>query len=275
MASQFGENGFVTNKGNSTYQGLLTSLQKNLSHGLQFDFNYTWAHSIDNVSLIANTNASSGYGFICDVTNPNACRGNSDFDVTNYISADFTYQLPFGRGREFGSNIPWALDAIIGGWDVSGITAWHSGNAFSSGSNAYLASFSNDAPGIFNGDRAGVAPHAYKNNATGQVQLFTDQNRATNDFTGPVGLTFGSRNNLRGPNYVSQNMGLSKAFRITPERVVLKFRADAYNVFNHSSFSAPGEPPSVYSDITQGAFGQITSTSTTSRVMQVAARLEF
>lgn len=58
MASQFGENGYVTNKGNSTYQGLLTSLQKNFSHGLQFDFNYTYQHSIDNVSLIANTNAS-------------------------------------------------------------------------------------------------------------------------------------------------------------------------------------------------------------------------
>ncbi len=275
MAAQFGENGFVTNKGTSTYQGLLTSLQKNFSHGLQFDFNYTYAHSIDNVSLIANTNAVGGYGFICDVTNVLACRGNSDFDVKHYISADFTYQLPFGRGREFASTIPLWLNEIIGGWDVSGITAWHSGVAFSSGSSAFLAGFANDAPGIFNGDRAGVAPHANKNNTTGQVNLFTNQARANADFTGPVGLTFGSRNNLRGPNYVSQNLGLAKAFAITPDRVKLKLRADAYNVFNHASFSAPAQPPSQYSDITLGVFGQITGTSTTSRVMQVAARLEF
>ena len=275
MASQFGENGYYTNKGNSTYQGLLTTLQKNFSHGLQFDFNYTWAHSIDNVSLIANTNAVGGYGFICDVTNPEACRGNSDFDVKHYISADFTYQLPFGRGREFGSNMSWLLNEIVGGWDVSGITSWHSGIAVSTGSSAFLAGFANDAPGIFNGDRAGIAPHANKNNTTGQVNLFANQARATADFTGPVGLQFGSRNNLRGPNYISQDMGLAKNFPVVRDRVVLKLRADAFNVFNHASFAAPGQTPAAATDITLGVFGQITATANAQRIMQVSGRIEF
>jgi hypothetical protein len=277
MAAQFGENGYYTNKGNSTYGGLLTTLQKNFSHGLQFDLNYTWAHSIDNVSLIANTNAVGGYGFICDVTNPNACRANSDFDVKNYITADFTYQLPFGRGREFFSKMPWVLNEIVGGWDVSGITTWHSGNAISTGSSAFLAGFANDAPGIFNGDRAGIAPHANKNAATGQVNLFANPARANADYTGPVGLTFGSRNNLRGPNYISQDMGLAKNFPIVRDRVVLKLRADAFNVFNHASFSPPATDPAAATDITLGTFGQITGTAGTApqRIMQVSGRIEF
>jgi hypothetical protein len=58
MASQFSENTFYTNKGFSSYAGLLATLQKNLSHGLQFDVNYTYSHSMDNTSLIANSIAS-------------------------------------------------------------------------------------------------------------------------------------------------------------------------------------------------------------------------
>ena len=273
MASQFSENTFYTNKGNSTYHGLLTTLQKNFSYGLQFDFNYTLSHSIDNVSLIANSGASAGYGFICDATNGEACRGNSDFDVTNYISADVTYQLPFGRGRMFGATMPWLLNEVVGGWDVSGITNWHSGQAYTTVSNAFVAGYSNDAPGIFNGDRAGVAPHANKNNTTGQVNVFTDQTRAISDFTGPIGLKYGSRNNLRGPNYVNQNLGLAKTFPITAERFKLKFRADAFNVFNHASFSNPTLLGT--DDITSGSFGQISTTTTVSRVLQVSGRLEF
>ena len=73
MGSQFSENTFYTNKGISSYHGLLATLHKNLSEGLQFDLNYTYSHSIDNVSLIANSRAVGGYGFICDVVRPTEC----------------------------------------------------------------------------------------------------------------------------------------------------------------------------------------------------------
>jgi hypothetical protein len=276
LASQFGENGFVTNKGNSTYHALLATVQKNMTHGLQMDFNYTLAHSIDNTSLIANLNpANSSLGFLCDATNGEACRGNSDFDVTNYISADFIYQLPFGRGRMFANSSPVWVDEIIGGWDVSGITGWHSGVAFTGWSDAYMAGFGNNNPAIFNGDRAAVATRAHKV-AGGSVNVFENQTAAAGAFRDPIGLEYGSRNNLRGPNYVSQNLGLAKAFPIASERVRLKFRADAYNVFNHASFSNPPSGfPNTTATFSSGTFGQITSTSTTPRVLQLAARLEF
>jgi hypothetical protein len=275
LASQFGENGFVTNKGNSTYHALLATVQKNMTHGLQMDFNYTLAHSIDNTSLIANLNpANNGLGFVCDATNGEACRGNSDFDVTNYISVDFIYQLPFGKGRMFANTAPLWVNEIIGGWDVSGITSWHSGVAFTGWSDAYMAGFGNNNPAIFNGDRAAVATRAHKV-AGGSVNVFENQGAATAAFRDPIGLEYGSRNNLRGPNYVSQNLGLAKAFPITQERVRLKFRADAYNIFNHASFSNPLGPLSATATFSSGTFGQITSTSTTPRVLQLAARLEF
>ena len=132
-AAQFSENTFFTNKGSSSYNALLLTLQKNLSHGLQFDFNYTFAHSIDNVSFFANSQGDTGIGgvgLICDDIRPRECRGNSDFDVTHYITGDETYQLPFGRNRTFLAGIPLWEEELIGGWAISGVTEWHTGIAW-------------------------------------------------------------------------------------------------------------------------------------------------
>jgi hypothetical protein len=274
MASQFAGNTFITNKGFSSYNGLLTTLSKNLSHGLQFDFNYTWSHSVDNTSLVANSIASStGLGFICEAQSPRVCRGNSDFDQTHLIRTDFVYALPFGRGRTFAANSSRWLDEVIGGWSVDGIPAWSSGVAFSTVSNAFVAGFAENAPAIFNGDRVGVQAHAHKN-PDGTVNLFTNPSKAQGDFTGPSGFTIGSRNNLRGPSAFSMDAGLGKTFPVYEDKVNLRFRADAFNVLNHPVFATP---TSANVDITGGTFGRITSTSTTilPRVMQLALRLEF
>jgi hypothetical protein len=285
MAAQFGENTVYTNKGFSSYHGLLVTLSKNMTHGLQFDVNYTWAHSIDNVSLIANGVAYGGYGFVCDVQRPRLCRGNSDFDTTHYITGDFTYNIPFGRGRAFGSNMPWGLNEILGGWDVSGISTWHSGQAYSTMTSAYVAGFANDAPAIFNGDTSAIKRKIHKT-AAGQQFLFADPTAAANAFTGPVGFQIGSRNQLRGPQLLDIDTGLSKSFPIVPSREInLKLRADAFNVLNHPNFQSPGaNPPTNYQDITQpGSFGQLTAlvnnngqpTTGSPRVLQLALRLEF
>ncbi|MFZ0805215.1 MAG: hypothetical protein WAN03_03495, partial [Candidatus Sulfotelmatobacter sp.] len=108
---------------------------------------------------------------------------------------------------------------------------------------------------------------------------YTSTTQANADFTGPVGFQIGSRNNLRGPSYFDMDMGLGKTFHITPERVMLKFRADAFNVFNHPNFDLPCR------DITDLScqFGQIGSTvgtginnnASSARVLQGALRLEF
>jgi len=278
MGAQFSENTFYTNKGSSNYNGLLATLHKNYSNGLQFDLNYTWSHSIDNVSIIANQPAFGGYGFICDVLRPRECRGNSDFDVTHYLNGEFIYDLPFGRGKRFAGNGPRWLDEVIGGWSVSGLPNWHSGNAYTTQSLAFVAGYANNAPAIMTGNASDLQIRL--NGGKGQpLYGFANPSQANSDYVGPVGFNIGSRNDLRGPSYFNVDMGLAKNFPVFREKVALKFRADAYNVFNHPNFSTPCV------DITNVTclFGTISSTVGTGinnayesqRVLQLALRLEF
>jgi hypothetical protein len=274
MAAQFSENTVYTNKGFSDYNGLLISLHKNLSRGLQFDVNYTWSHAIDNVSLVANSGAAGGYGFVCDVLRPKLCRGNADFDINQVTTALFTYQLPFGHGRSFGASVPSWMNEIIGGWDVSGLVFDNTGQAFGTVSNAFVAGYANDAPAFFNGKRSDVKARVHINPNSGSPYLFNSDTAAT-DFSGPVGFAIGRRNDLRGPGYFDLDSGLAKSFAIVPSRNInLKFRADFFNVLNHPSFSTPSQPAS-NTDITNGLFGVISSTASTARVGQFALRLEF
>jgi hypothetical protein len=277
MASQFSENTFYTNKGFSAYNGMLVTLHKNPGHGLQFDLNYTWSHSIDNVSVTANTPAYGGYGFICDVQRPRLCRGNSDFDVTNYLSGNFLYQLPFGRGRTFGANAPWWANEAIGGWELSGLPSWHTGNAYFVAANAFVAGYSNDAPAILTGNKSLLKTQVNKVGTT----LYANANpqAAYNQYIGPVGFNIGARNNLRGPGFVRMDLGLGKTFPIYKEGVVLKFRADAFNATNHPSFATPSSDGDSITNTVQ-QFGVLSSMAAPIdangyRVLQLALRLEF
>jgi hypothetical protein len=272
MASQFASNTFWTSKGFSSYNGLLTTLHKNAGHGLQFDINYTWSHSIDNVSFAARNNAGfTGFGFLCDVLRPRECRGKSDFDVANYLNGDFIYDLPFGRGRSFAATVPLWANEVIGGWSVSGLPTWHTGKAYNAFSTAYVASFANDAPATLIGPISLLRANVHGGNGA-SVNIYSNQASALDAFTGPLGFNIGSRNNLRGPGYFNLDLGVGKTFPVYKDKVNLKFRADAFNSTNHPSFGLPD------TDITESngvPFGTINSTASTARVLQGALRLEF
>lgn len=274
MSPQFSQDTVYTNKGFSSYNGLLASVTKNFTHGLSFQANYTFAHSIDNVSLIANQGAVGGYGFVCNTLLPRQCRGSSDFDLTQIFNGWFTYQLPFGHGRQWASSMPRWADEIVGGWNVSSIFNQHTGYAWSTVSNAFVPSYSNDAQAIFNGPKSDQYAHVNKSSA-GTVNLFTQGTAAASEFSGPVGFTIGPRNNMRGPGYFVMDSGVDKVFDISRDRNInLKFRADFFNVLNHPSFSTPA-PPAANSDITNSNFGVLTTTASTARIGQLALRLEF
>ena len=277
---QFGSNVYITNKSYSSYNGLLASLHKRLSHGLQFDLNYTFSHSIDNVSVPANNVFGTGNfagGLICDITDLKACRGNSDFDITHVITGNFIYELPFGRGKQFGAASPGWANQIIGGWQVAGTFNWHTGFAFTTVSNAFPVSFANNAPAIFNGDRSAVATQIHSDPDTG-VQLFADPNAARAAFRGPLGLEGGTRNNLRGPSFTNFDIGLAKHFPIT-EKVSMEFRADAFNAFNHVNFGLPGVSTGIFNggtaDISDPSSFGIITTAAKPREVQFALRLDF
>jgi hypothetical protein len=277
MGAQYSEDTYYTNKGFSSYNGLLTTLHKNLGSGLQFDINYTWSHSIDNVSLPAITPAVGGYGFICDVVQPRACRGNSDFDVTSNLSGNFIYDLPFGRGRTFAASAPLWMNEVIGGWEISGLPSWHTGNTYFAAANAYVAGYANNAPAILTGPLAPLKTRINGGNGA-SVNVYTNPTAALSEFTGPVGFQIGTRNNLRGPGWFNLDLGLGKTFPVYGDKVNLKFRVDAFNSTNHPSFGLPSASNTYGADITEAegvAFGTINSTASSARVLQGALRLEF
>jgi hypothetical protein len=276
---QFGSSLYVTNKGYSNYNGLLATLHKKPSRGLQFDLNYTWAHSIDNISAAANNafgNGAGAGGIMCDSINIGVCRANSDFDVQQAITADWVYDLPVGRGKAFGSSMPRWADEVVGGWSIAGLASWRTGLAFQTVANAFPISFADNIPAVFNGDNGAIKVNTHEeiNAASGNptIQLFKNAPAALGAFTGPLGLQAGSRNNLRGPHYSNFDIGLLKHFPIT-EQVNMEFRADAYNAFNHPNFELPGT--SGTADISSpSTFGVITS-DYGARVLQLALRVDF
>ncbi|HUD56939.1 MAG TPA: carboxypeptidase-like regulatory domain-containing protein [Terracidiphilus sp.] len=288
-AAQFSENSFHNNEGFSSYNGLLLTLSKNTSHGLHYDANYTWSHSIDNISFFANSQGDTGIGgggLICDVVRPRECRASSDFDVRQYFTMDAAYDLPFGKNKMFLATSSDLANELIGGWSISGVVDSHTGLPWQTSSNAFVASYSNDAPGVLVGNPA-LAKTQLTKLPGGGVRDFKDSSVAAAQYIGPVGFHIGSRNDLRGPGYFNADMGLAKNFPIlSGERMNLKFRADAFNVFNHPNFEIPSE--NVFNgldeeDIQRGkGFGQISYTvnpvgnlNNGARVLELSLRLEF
>jgi hypothetical protein len=254
-------------------------LHKNPTQGLQFDLNYTFSHSIDNVSQIANSYAYTGYGFLCDVLRPRVCRASSDFDVTHYLNGNFLYQLPFGRGRQFGGNMPRLLDEAVGGWETSGLPSWHTGTPYMANSLAFLMGYSSEDPGILTGSKSALQSHVTVGGR--ELYAFKDYQKAYDQYRGPVGFEIGPRNNLRGAGYFNLDLGLGKTFPLYREGVSLKFRVDAFNALNHPNFESPSFQNNMSLVSNPNEFGVIPDTVTpissdqAARVLQGALRLEF
>jgi hypothetical protein len=279
MTSQFSSNSIWTNKGFSNYHGLLATLHKNAGYGLTFDLNYTWQHSIDNVSAIANFIAGGeGFGYICDIQRPRACRGNSDFNVANEISGTFVYELPFGRGKTFAATAPLWADEVIGGWELSGLPTWHTGDSYGVYSNAYVAGFANNAPATRIGP-SGLVKTKVEHTGDGKaVFAYADHEAARTDFTGPTGFNIGHRNDEFGPGFFNIDLGLGKTFPIYEQKVNLKFRTDAFNATNHPNFGLPNTDITESSGTPFGTIGGMVGSPGSDlavRVLQLSLRLEF
>jgi hypothetical protein len=279
LTPQFAVNALATNLGSSSYNALFVSLRKRLSNNLQFDFDYTFSHSIDNNSTVPHANGNFEPGvttILCDATNPNACRGNSEFDATHQVTAYFVYDLPFGRGQRFGHNVNRLVDEAIGGWEISGIETWRTGLAIEAQSGVGgTTSLAADPGSQFIGPRSALARdihiiHDESGNTI--VQYFKDPTAAMNAFEPVLGLGVGTRDNLRGPHFSDLDVSVSKNFPLWSERYKLRFVAEAYNVFNHTNFGI--YDPTLSSTTTFGTFSSEAGTEP-SRVMQFALRFDF
>jgi hypothetical protein len=267
--------------GNSSYHALQVSLRKQFSQGVQFDFNYTFSKSID-ITSAASRVGFSVYGYqniglvgsrLANDFSPNLARAVSDYDLTHQVNANWIVDLPVGTGRALAHNSGKAVDALIGGWQLTGLARWTSGFPFSIDggqrwpTNWFLTAIAEmTAP-----PQTGV----FKRN--GSVSVFADPATAQSDFTLPLPGGVGSRNVLRGDGFASWDMSLGKRWALPWEAHSLQFRWEVFNVPNLTRFNAQGVGSSLLTSLTQSPsnFGAYTSLLTQPRVMQFALRYEF
>jgi hypothetical protein len=265
-----------TNWANSNYHSLQISVRKSVGIA-SFAANYVFSKSIDNASGGENVDLTDGGSgtlgaLIQNPFNHRLGRAVSDFNLKHNFSGDYVIDMPFGRGKRFFPSSGRALDALVGGWQLTGAVRWHSGfpespsNGFNFPTNFFLTT-----DGTLTGP---VSSSLTRHGANGVPNIFANPTAAyaNFDFT-PPGLP-GSRNVISGPAYAATDVGINKSFRIT-ERTNLKFGAAAYNVFNSVNFS----DGSLSLDPTSpGTFGNLTETAGPrggAREMEFSARLEF
>lgn len=269
LGSQFAVNAYITNQGRSQYDGLLVSLQKRFSKGFQFDANYTWSHAIDNQSSVSNIVYE---GLIFNSLDPDAGRGDADFDIRHLFNANGIWDLPIGRGRAIGGNMNKWLDAVIGNWSVSGIFTARSGLPMTAYTNAWSVTVFTAAdagvPAILTGNRS-VFKAEIHNEGTG-IQYFADPAAVQAALRYPRHGEVGNRNIFRSEGFWNIDAAVSKRFRMPwSENHRLTLRAEAYNLTNSNFFGLP--------NLTLGStnFGRITTSQSSPRELQFALRYDF
>ncbi len=273
----------LLNNQQSNYNALQVKVEHRFSAGFFLLGSYTFSRSIDNGSTttqgdFANGNNSEPQ----DSFDLQAERGPSDNNATHRFVLSYLYDLPFGNGKKYLNGSSRALDLVVGGWQLNGITVVQSGLPYS-------PIVSNGATDIGSGPGGPVRPNIVGDpNRPGPVaanpgcmnpptKIHTSDawyNRCA--FVVPV-ASFGDagRNSLIGPRFVNFNFSIFKNFSIN-ERWKLQFRTEVFNIFNHTNLGLPNPA------IDQAGGGQITTTinqaqltAQTSRLVQFALKLMF
>ncbi len=179
------------------------------------------------------------------------------------------YQLPYGKGRKYGSNANPLVDGILGGWELTNINTAHTGTPLDV---YYTPSTANSESGLTNDYRGepflrpNVSGSAASQSTAQMINTyFAGYTFATPPSTDPFGNL--SRNAFRSPGFEQWDLGVDKNFRIR-ESMKLQFRSEFFNVLNHTNFGIPN------TQTTSSAFGTIRSTYP-SRQIQFALKLLF
>lgn len=261
--------GYTNYQGNSNLEALQVGLRRNLSTGLLIAASYQYSHGI--------SDGSNGDGESDSLQN-NTCRtcdrGNADFDVRHNFTSSVIWVVPAGKGHHLLGNSSAVVNALLGGWQLSGIGLARTGLPLN-------VTLSRSASAVPDGNNSGQRPNV----VLGQPLYPTNQSATLwlnpYAFTTPANGTWGNagRNILRAPGIWQADTSLEKRFPLG-ERTAVSFRADVFNIFNRAQL---GSPSVKWTNPTAGTtFGQITSPYTTSAVgtgtprqMQFMLRFSF
>jgi hypothetical protein len=261
---------YETTNATSSYNSLQATYEHQLSSGLWLLANYTWSKCMTDQHTQAEQNQQyraewlPGFGIARDYA---VC----DTDATHLVHVAGSWDLPFGHGRQFGASANKAMDTLLGGWVVSGIYSFQSGQPFTVGcptpTTADFGCFAN-----LTGQSLYSGPHNYHQwlnpSAFAQPPVATTAGQV--DYS-PLG---GSQEQVRGPHYANLDSSVMKNFHFT-EAAYLQFRAEAFNTTNTPPFAQPGQL-----NFTTANFSNISSTKNSNgnngaRTLQLALKLFY
>jgi hypothetical protein len=235
------QTGGTQSNGTMMYNSLQAILQKEMSKGLQFQVSYTYSKCMSNSTGYygAWNNALSASAYWQNIYDPKAEWAPCYYDATHIISAYAVYELPVGRGRQFGSSMNKVANAVVGGWSVSPIVSFHTGfpePVYGAADNT--GTFSRGSRADCNGLPTITGETPISTPGVGGFQWFTNNGNFTNPAVGQFGNCAPQLAGVRGPHYTDIDASLHKDFQLT-ERFKLQFRTDFINAFNHVQPNAP------------------------------------
>jgi Carboxypeptidase regulatory-like domain len=269
---------------NANYNAMEITVQHKMTHGLQFDVNYTYGKSIDISSDAERVGAWGGLGGqIINSWDPQAGRGPSDFDLRHQFNTNFIWELPVGRGRWLAHDDNSFVEALIGGWQLSGLARLTSGfpvtvdNGGQYPTNYQLEGHADQLCTVSTGTYY-TGPN---NNGIGSTapNLFSNGINAANCFGYAFPGETGARNNLRGPGFFGVDLGLAKRWKMPwSDGQSLQFRWEVFNVTNSVRFDVQSANAYEGGSLANGNsanFGNYSGTLTNPRIVQFALRYEF
>lgn len=252
--------------GVGAYDALQASLRQRPTDGLEFLASYTYSKSLsDNVGYYGvgwGQTAGQGYYYL-DSSNPRKDYGPSPYDMRHNVSLATIYELPFGKGRRYGSDASAPANAVLGGWILNGIFQAHSGLAltvYDGAGQSLQATRSLERP---NRVCNGAIPGAGVDDVWIDISCF--QHAPPGQF-GDSGVGI-----LHGPRYWNLDLGLSKNFDVTGGRYAT-FRIEAFNVLNHPNVALQAGSANIADPTT---FGRIQNTFSAPRIVELVVKFSY
>ena len=264
--------------GKSYYNAAQFSLRHPMSHGLQMEVNYTFSKSIDwgsdaERSTEFSTGVAAGASSIINTWKPYLNKAVSDFDTTSLMTAEWVYQLPVGKGKAFLGTANTFTQAVLGGWQFSGIFRFSTGLPWSVFEPGWTTNWQQEGYGVVTDPTIHAKKHF---DSSGNVLYFQNANAINSGvYNGtPVRLPYpgetGERNKFRGDGYLDLDSGLAKNWGLG-RYGNLQFTWEVYNITNSNRF----DPFSIGAGLTGGNLGVASSLLTTPRRMQFSLRYDF
>ncbi len=283
---QYDTLGIQSTVGRAEYDALQLSFRKRFQSGYQFDLNYTLGYADDHGSLLEGDATfgnfdNGGYtGFLIDTWDPDKQYGRADFDVRHLLNFNFIAELPFGRGKRFGADMPAVLNAVLGEWSTAGIVRWSSGFPFSvfNCRQCWSTNWNLQGNAVLIDPNDAPETRTTRNQVSGYPSPFADVDDALSKFRRAYPGEPGVRNQFEGDGYFSIDFSLSKSWSLPwASDHKLRFRWDTFNVTNTPKFDV------FFMDMfpdREASFGRYYETIATcdggaGRCMQFALKYEF